>query len=110
MKKALRRHGSPEAITTDGLRSYKAAMTELGNSEKQEVGRWANNRVENSHLSFRRRERAMLRFRRMACLQKFASVHANVHNHFNSERHLVDRDTFKRRRSQPLPSGSRSFS
>ncbi len=30
MKKALKRHGSPEAITTDGLRSYRAAMTELG--------------------------------------------------------------------------------
>ena len=102
MKKALKRHGSPEAITTDGLRSYKAAMTELGNAGKQEVGRWANNRVENSHLSFRRRERAMLRFRRMKSLQKFASVHANVHNHFNQERHLVDRQTYKQRRSAAL--------
>ena len=46
MKKALKRHGSPEAITTDDLRSYKAAMTELGNSHRQEIGRWANNRVE----------------------------------------------------------------
>ncbi len=89
-------------ITTDGLRSYKAAMTEFGCARKQEVGRWANNRVENSHLSFRRRERAMLRFRRMACLQKFASVHANVQNHFNSERHLVDRQTYKLRRSAAL--------
>nr|WP_022685396.1 DDE-type integrase/transposase/recombinase [Sphingomonas phyllosphaerae] len=80
MKKALKRHGSPEAITTDGLRSYRAAMNELGNAEKQEVGRWANNRVENSHLPFRRRERAMQRFRQMKTLQKFASVHANVHN------------------------------
>ena len=53
MKKALRRHGPPEAITTDGLRSYKAAMDDLGNREKQEIGRWANNRVENSHLPFR---------------------------------------------------------
>ncbi len=77
MKKALKRHGSPAEITTDGLRSYKAAMTELGNSAKQEVGRWANNRVENSRLPFRRRERAMLRFRQMKSLQKFASVHAN---------------------------------
>ena len=110
MKKALKRHGSPEAITTDGLRSYKAAMTELGNTEKQEVGRWANNRVENSHLSFRRRERAMLRFRRMACLQKFASVHANVHNHFNSERHLVDRSTYKQRRSAALAEWQSLFS
>jgi putative transposase len=102
MKKALRRHGSPEAITTDGLRSYKAAMDELGNAAKQEIGRWANNRVENSHLPFRRRERAMLRFRQMKSLQKFASVHANVHNHFNLERHLVDRETYKTRRSAAL--------
>ena len=102
MKKALKRYGSPEAITTDGLRSYKAAMSKLGNQAKQEVGRWANNRVENSHLSFRRRERSMLRFRRMKTLQKFASVHANVHNHFNSERHLVDRKTYKLRRLAAL--------
>ena len=52
MLKGLRRHGSPKASSTDGLRSYKAAMTELGCKQKQEVGRWANNRVENSHLSF----------------------------------------------------------
>ena len=102
MKKALKRHGSPEAITTDGLRSYKAAMDELGNAAKQKIGRWANNRVENSHLPFRRRERAMLRFRQMKSLQKFASVHANVHNHFNQERHLVDRKTYKERRSAAL--------
>ena len=102
MKKTLKRHGSPEKITTDGLRSYRAAMNELGNADKQEIGRWANNRVENSHLPFRRRERAMLRFRQMKSLQKFASVHANFHNHFNQERHLVDRQTYKQRRSVAL--------
>jgi putative transposase len=102
MKKALKRHGLPETITTDGLRSYKAAMVELGCEQKQEIGRWANNRAENSHLPFRRRERAMLRFRQMKSLQKFASVHANVLNHFNQERHLVDRQTYKTRRSAAL--------
>ncbi len=102
MKKALKRHGSPEAITTDGLRSYRAAMNELGNAHKQERGRYANNRAENSHLPVRRRERAMLRFRRMKTLQKFASVHASVHNHFNQERHLVDRKTYKEARSAAL--------
>jgi putative transposase len=102
MKKPLKRHGSPEAITTDGLRSYKAAMNDLGCAEKQEIGRWANNRVENSHLPFRRRERAMLRFRQMKTLQKFASVHGSVHNHFNQERHLIDRKTYKERRSVAL--------
>jgi len=102
MKKALKRHGSPRAITTAGLRSYKAAMDELGNPEEQEVGRHANNRVENSHLSFRRRARATLSFRRMKSLQKFASVHTDVHNHFNLERHVVDRKTCKERRSAAL--------
>jgi hypothetical protein len=67
-----------------------------------EAGRWANNRVENSHLSLRRRERSMLRFRRWRSLQKFASVQANVHNHFNLENHLVDRQSFKERRSAAM--------
>ena len=44
----------------------------------------------------------MLRVRRMAYLQKFASVHANVHNDLNSERHLVERTTYKLRRSAAL--------
>ena len=102
MKKALKRHGKVEAIVTDGLRSYPAAMRDPGNLDRREMGRWLNNRAENSHLPFRRRERAMLRFRRMKSLQKFASVHASLHNHFNSERHLVDRQTFKARRSAAL--------
>ena len=102
MKKLMKRHGRAKALTTDGLRSYKAAMKEIGNTDKQEVGRWANNRVENSHLPFRRRERAMLRFRQMKTLQKFSSVHASVHNHFNQDRHLVSRDAYKERRSAAL--------
>ena len=105
MEQALKRHGSPEKITTDGLRSYDghgAAMTELGKAGKREVGHWANNRVENSHLPFRRREWARLRFRQIKSLHKFASVHADVHNHFNQERHLVDRQTYKERRSAAL--------
>lgn len=102
LKKALKRHGKAEKIVTDRLRSYPAAMRDLGNLDRREMGRHLNNRAENSHLPFRRRERAMLRFRRMKTLQKFASVHANVHNHFSLERHLVDRKTFKERRSAAL--------
>jgi putative transposase len=44
----------------------------------------------------------MLRFRRMKSLQKFASAHANVHNPFNHERHFVDRQICKERRSAAL--------
>ena len=102
LKRALKRHGRATTIVTDGLRSYPAAMRQLGNLDRREMGRWLNNRVENSHLPFRRRERAMLRFRRMKSLQKFVSVHASLHNHFYSERHLVDRQTSKLRRSVAL--------
>ncbi len=82
LKKAMRRHGRPETIVTDKLRSYGEALKELGRGDDRDIARWANNRAENSHLPFRRRERAMLRFRRMRSLQKFASVHASVYNHF----------------------------
>ena len=102
LKKALKRHGRAEKIVTDGMRSYPAAMRELGILDRREMGRWKNNRAENSHLPFRRRERAMQRFRRMKSLQKFASVHASFHNHFSQERHLVDRQTYKLRRSAAL--------
>ena len=102
LKRALKRHGKAEAIVTDGLRSYPAAMRDLGIEDRREMGRWLNNRAENSHLPFRRRERAMLRFRQMKSLQKFASVHANVHNHFNQDRHLINRQTYKVKRSAAL--------
>ncbi len=61
------------------------AMTETATGQTGGRIRWAKNRVENSHMSFRRRELSMLRIRRMKTLQKFASFHANVHNHFNFE-------------------------
>jgi len=102
LKKAMRKHGRPDVIVTDRLRSYGAAMQEIGNADRQETGRWLNNRAENSHLPFRRRERAMQRFRRLRSLQKFAAVHASVYNLFNSERSLYSRSNFKRNRAAAL--------
>lgn len=102
LKKAMRKHGQPEVIVTDKLRSYGAALKEIGAGDRQETGRWLNNRAENSHLPFRRREWAMLRFRRMRSLQKFASVHASVSNHFNQDRSLSSRPLFKANRAAAL--------
>ena len=102
LRKAMRKHGQPEVIVTDKLRSYSAALKEIGAGARQETGRWMNNRAENSHLPFRRRECAMLRFRRMRSLQKFASVHASVCNHFNQERSLSKRNDFKLNRAAAL--------
>jgi putative transposase len=87
---------------TDRLRSYCAAMKDIGNAERQETGRWLNNRAENSHQPFRRRERAMARFRDVKTLQKFAATHASIHNHFNQERHLNSRQSFKLNRFTAL--------
>ena len=100
--KTMKRHGHPHVLVTDKLRSYGAAMKEIGNASRQETGRWQNNRAENSHLPFRRRERAMQRVRSMRSLQKFASVHASVCNHFNKERALYSRDNFKLNRTAAL--------
>ncbi len=102
LKKAMKRYGRPEVIVTDRLRSYRAAMREIGNEARQETGRWLNNRAENSHQPFRRRERAMARFRSFKSLQKFASIHTSVHNHFNQDRHLNSRQVFKLHRSAAL--------
>ena len=102
MKKMMKRHGCAKTMTTDGLRSYGAAMKELGIADRQQVGRHANNWAENSHQPYQRRERAMLRFRLMKTLQKFSSVHAAFHNHFNQERHLVSRNDYKVRRSAAM--------
>ena len=102
IRKIMKRHGRPRAIVTDRLRSYGGALKETGGSRLQETGRWLNNRAENSHQPFRRRERAMVRFRRMKTLQKFVAVHAQLHNHFNQERHLVSREIYRQRRSSAL--------
>ena len=99
LKRIMKRYGQPRTVVTDGLCSYSAAMNEIGVAERHEVGGRLNNRAENSHQPFRRRERAMQRFRSMKTLQKFSSVHAQVHSHFNQERHLVSRELYKQRRS-----------
>ena len=102
LRKTMKRYGRPNVIVTDRLRSYAAAMKAIGNADRQETGRWLNNRVENSHQPFRRRERAMLKFRSSKTLQKFTSIHASIHNHFNLERHLYSRQNFKNNRSVAL--------
>ena len=98
----MKRYGRPKVIVTDRLKSYRAAMNVIGNTAAQTCGQCLNNRAENSHQPFRRREGAMARFRDIKTLQKFAATHASIHNHFNQERHLYNRETFKLNRSAAL--------
>lgn len=53
LKKAMKRYGNPQTVVTDRCPSYRAAMKDIGNQDRQDVGRHKNNRVENSHLPFR---------------------------------------------------------
>jgi putative transposase len=78
------------------------AVKEPGIEDRQETGRWMNNRAENAQLAFRQRERAMLRFRRMRSLQRSASVHASVTNQVNQERSLSSRPLFEANRAAAL--------
>lgn len=78
LRRSLGCHGRPVILATDRLRSYGAALKELDRGDDRGMARWANNRTENSHLPFRRGEWAILRFRQMRSLQKFASVHGSI--------------------------------
>ena len=98
----------PNADAQKTVDAFTAAHPEVevewvrDGTTKQETGRWLNNRGENSHQPFRRRERAMQRFRSMRSSQKFTAVHSSVHNHFNQERHLYHRAIFKLNRAAAL--------
>lgn len=102
LRKSMRRHGRPERLVTGPPRSYGAALKHLGRGNDLQIGRWTNNRAENSHLRFRRRERTMLRYRRMRSLQRLASDHASVFNQSNRARGLSSRSLFKQTRTTAL--------
>jgi len=96
MRKLLKKQGfTPEVLVTDKLRSYGAAKSELGLSARHEQGLRKNRRAENSHQPVRRREFKMQRFKSPGSAQHFLSVHAAVHNTFNTQRHLTSRNALR---------------
>ena len=97
LKKLLRDQPvKPEAIVTDGLKSYVSAVGALGLTPLHRPGVLReNNRAENSHLPIRKRERQMQKFKSQASAQSFLTVHAAVFNTFYTQRHLTSRKTLK---------------
>ena len=97
LQKLLRKQGyAPDEIVTDGLASYGAALDTLGGRSRHRPGRLRdNNRAKNSHLSVRRRERKMQRFKSQGQAQRFGSTYGATYNLFNLQRHLISRTTLR---------------
>ena len=88
-------------MTTDKLRSYGAAFTEIGLAPPR-TRVCQNNRAEVSHQPTRRRERKMQRFKSPGSAQRFLAIHAAVDNTFNLQRHLISRRTLRRFRAEAM--------
>jgi transposase-like protein len=101
MRNLLKEQGLvPDAVVTDRLASYQAALRELGLQHRQVTGGRSNSRAEVSHQPTRQRERRMRRFKSPGSTQRFLSTHAAVYNTFNVRRHLISRPTLRQFRSE----------
>ena len=84
LRKLMKRAGFvPKRIITDKLRSYGAAKREVAPGLDHWSHKGLNNRAENSHLPFRKRERVMQGYRSTGGLQRFVSIHSATRNCFS---------------------------
>ena len=102
LRRLLKNQGvHPEAITTDKLASYGAAVRDLGlTGVHRPGGMRENNRAENSHLAIRRRERKQQKFKSQGSAQRFLGTHAPIYNTFNLQPHLIRRSTLRQFRAE----------
>ena len=103
MRKLLKNQDvHPTQIVTDKLKSYGAALRELGLGHIHETGKRLNNRAESSHVPIRRRERKMQSFKSQKSAQRFLSTYGPIYNLFNLHRHLISRRTLRTFRNHAM--------
>ena len=88
-KRALKRYGRPKTIVTDQLRFHRAATGSVELADRQQSGRWLNNKAEKLKSAIPTTRGAMARFRSIKTLQKLNAVHASIPNHFHQDRHFT---------------------
>ena len=100
LRRLLKKQGvAPTRITTDKLRSYHVAIRTLVLTAEHIDNKRTNNRAENSHQPVRRRERKQQKFKSPGSAQRFLNIQSAVYNSFYVQRHLLNRSTFKRLRT-----------
>ena len=90
----------PYRITTDQLRSYKAALNELGCKIDHCTDQYANNISELSHQKMRNQQRHMRQFKSIGQSQRFLSAHGVLNNHFRQQRHLMRARNYRKLRER----------
>jgi len=100
LRKLLQTQGiTPTKVMTDKLRSYGTALRDLEIEHVHDTTNRLNNRAESSHVPIRRRERKMQRFKSHKPAQIFLSIYGPIYNLFNTQRHLISRQTLRTLRS-----------
>lgn len=103
MRKLLKRQGrSPRVMITDKLGAYGAAKSTIMPGVEHRCHEGLNNRAENSHLSVRRREKIMKRFKSARHLQRFTSIHDPIANLFYIPRHEITSSHYRELRSTAM--------
>jgi putative transposase len=85
----------PRVLVIDKLGSYGAAKREILSGVEHRQSRYLNNRCEVSHQPTRRRERHMRQFKSVQHAQRFLSIHARIHNHFQLCRHRLSASEYR---------------
>jgi len=95
-EKLLGKYKAPTRITTDRLRSYRAALREVLPNVKHLRGKWLNNRAENSHISVRERERRMKKFKSPEHAQMFLERFEFIRQYTKPKEHLLSASAYRR--------------